>query len=231
MSDPGADPDLHDHPHPTAPRSRPYVLRVGLTGGIATGKSTVARIFQTLGATVLDADAIAHRMIQLDAPAYRSVVDAFGPEILREDGGIDRGALGRIIFSNPDKRTRLESILHPLIRKEEATLVATLTAIGQGRIAVTNAALLIETGAYRDYQRLVVTHCAPDVQTERVMQRDGLSPEEARARIYSQMSTEEKLQVTHYAIDTSHGFASTETLSRTVFRHLQLDLQALSEAT
>jgi dephospho-CoA kinase len=231
MSDPADGSELHHHSHTPAPRSRPYVLRVGLTGGIATGKSTVARIFQTLGGTVLDADEIAHRMIQMDAPAYRSVVDVFGREILREDGGIDRTMLGRIVFSDPDKRTRLESILHPLIRREEASLVATLTAIGQGRIAVTNAALLIETGAYRDYQRLIVTHCEPDVQIERVMQRDGLSRDEARARIDAQMPTSEKLQVAHYAIDTSHGFASTETLSRAVFRHLQLDLQALSDAS
>ncbi len=96
---------------------------------------------------------------------------------------------------------------------------------------MTNAALLIETGAYRDYQRLVVTFCNPEVQVERVMQRDDLSRDEARARIAAQMPTEEKLRVAHYTIDSSHGFAATEARSRDIFRHLQLDLQALSQLT
>ena len=231
MSPSASGDDLHEHSRPPAPRTRPYVLRVGLTGGIATGKSTIGRIFQTLGATVLDADEIAHRMIQKGAPAYGPVVERFGDRILREDGSIDRSRLGQIVFSDSESRSRLESILHPLIRKEEATLVSTLTAIGQGRIAVTNAALLIETGAYRDYQRLVVTFCNPEVQVERVMQRDDLSRDEARARIAAQMPTEEKLRVAHYTIDSSHGFAATEARSRDIFRHLQLDLQALSQLT
>ena len=228
MNDPFSGDDLHSHSESTATRPRPFVLRVGLTGGIATGKSTIARIFQTLGATVLDADEIAHRMIKKDAPAYGAVVEAFGSGILRDDGSVDRTRLGRLVFSDPASRTRLESILHPLIRSEEASLVATLTAIGQGRIAVTNAALLIETGAHRDYQRLVVTHCAPEVQIDRVMKRDDLTRDEARARIDAQMPTEEKTRIAHYTINTSFGFEATESRSRAVFRHLQLDLQALS---
>ncbi len=231
MIDPSSGDDSPVDPHPPAPRAGPFVLRVGLTGGIASGKSTVARVFQTLGATVLDADEIAHRMIEKNGPAHRPVVEAFGNAILREEGGIDRSRLGRIIFSDPAARARLESILHPLIRREESTLVATLTAIGQGRIAVTNAALLIETGAYRDYQRVVVTRCDPEVQIDRVMRRDGLSRDEARARIDSQMPTEEKVRLAHYTIDTSVGFEATESRSREVFRHLQLDLQALSQGT
>ena len=228
MNNPSPGDDLHSDSEPTATRPRPFVLRVGLTGGIATGKSTVARIFQTLGATVLDADEIAHRMINKDAPAYTAVVAAFGSGVLRGDGSIDRSRLGRIVFSDPASRTRLESILHPLIRSEEESLVATLTAIGQGRIAVTNAALLIETGAHRDYRRLVVTHCAPEVQVDRVMKRDDLTRDEARARIDAQMPTEEKTRIAHYTINTSFGFEATESRARAVFRHLQLDLQALS---
>ena len=229
MNDPSSGDDLHTHPESAETRARPFVLRVGLTGGIATGKSTVARIFQTLGATVLDADEIAHRMIKKDAPAYDKVVEAFGSGVLREDGSIDRGHLGRVVFSDPSSRARLESILHPLIRSEEESLVATLTAIGQGRIAVTNAALLIETGVHRDYQRIVVTHCEPEVQIDRVMKRDDLTRDEARVRIDAQMPTEEKTRLAHYTINTSFGFQATESRSREVFRHLQLDLQALSQ--
>jgi dephospho-CoA kinase len=233
----------HDHPHghshgpahgaehfaTPAARAAPFVLRVGLTGGIASGKTTVARIFATLGASVLDADEIAHRLVEKEAPAYAPVVEAFGPEILRPDGSIDRARLGRIIFADPARRAVLESILHPLIRKEEANLVALLADTGQGRIAVSNAALLIETGYYRDYHRVVVVHCSPESQIDRLMKRDGLTEEDARARITAQMDTREKLKVAHYTIDTTPSFAATETRSRVVFRHLQQDLQALSE--
>jgi len=226
---PGASLSYDTPPSATARRGKPFVLRVGLTGGIATGKSTVARIFATLGATILDADEIAHRLVETGAPAYDPVARAFGEEILGRDGAIDRSRLGRIIFSDPEKRAVLESILHPLIRKEEANLVELLSDTGQGRIAVSNAALLIETGFYRDYHRVVVVHCAQAVQLDRILKRDALTEEEARARIAAQMDTKEKLKVAHYAIDTTPGHAATETRARAVFRHLQQDLQALSD--
>ena len=214
---------------PAVGRSKPFVLRVGLTGGIATGKSTVARIFATLGATILDADEIAHRLVETGGPAYEPVARVFGEAILNPDRSINRSRLGRIIFSDPERRAALESILHPLIRREEANLVELLADTGQGRIAVSNAALLIETGFYRDYHRVVVVHCAPEVQLDRIIKRDGLADDEARARIAAQMDTKEKLKVAHYAIDTTPGHAATETRARAVFRHLQQDLQALSE--
>jgi dephospho-CoA kinase len=212
-------------------RGKPFVLRVGLTGGIAAGKSTVARIFASLGATILDADEIAHRLVEREAPAYQPVIQAFGEEILNPDRSISRPRLARLIFSDPQRRAALEAILHPLIRKEEANLVELLADTGQGRIAVSNAALLIETGIYRDYHRVIVVHCAPEAQLDRIVRRDGLSEEEARARIGAQMDPREKLKVAHYAIDTTPGMAATEGRSRAVFRHLQQDLQALSEGS
>jgi len=227
---PGASLSFGTSPAPAARRGKPFVLRVGLTGGIATGKSTVARIFATLGATILDADEIAHRLVEKGAPAYEAVARAFGEEILAPDGVINRSRLGRIIFSDPEKRAVLESILHPLIRKEEANLVELLADTGQGRIAVSNAALLIETGFYRDYHRVVVVHCAAEVQLDRILKRDALTEDESRARVAAQMDTKEKLKVAHYAIDTTPGHAATETRARAVFRHLQQDLQALSDA-
>jgi dephospho-CoA kinase len=227
---PGASLPFGQGRDPAAGRSKPFVLRVGLTGGIATGKSTVARIFATLGATILDADEIAHRLVETGGPAYEAVARVFGEEILNPDRSVNRSRLGRIIFSDPERRAALESILHPLIRKEEANLVELLADTGQGRIAVSNAALLIETGFYRDYNRVVVVHCAPEVQLDRIIKRDGLAEDEARSRIAAQMDTKEKLKVAHYAIDTTPGHAATETRARAVFRHLQQDLQALSEA-
>jgi dephospho-CoA kinase len=228
----------HGHPHPSGPapgpggagaaRARPFVLRVGLTGGIATGKSTVARIFATLGATILDADEIAHRLIEKSGPAYAAVVEAFGGEVLHPDGSVDRRRLGGVVFADAERRARLEAILHPLIRKEEATLVDLLSDTGQGRIAVTNAALLIETGFYRDYHRVIVVQCAPEVQVERIVKRDALSAAEARARIAAQMDAREKAKHAHYVIDTTASLEQTESRARAVFRHLQHDLQALS---
>jgi dephospho-CoA kinase len=234
-----ARPEGHPHPgghaHPEPPsgppgagRARPFVLRVGLTGGIATGKSTVARIFASLGATVMDADAIAHRLIEKTGPAYAAVVEAFGDGVLLQDGTIDRRRLGAVVFADAGRRAALESILHPLIRKEEATLVDLLADTGQGRIAVTNAALLIETGFYRDYHRVVVVQCSPEAQIDRIQKRDGLGPEEARARIAAQMDAREKARHAHYVIDTTPGIDHTEGRARAVFRHLQHDLQALS---
>ncbi len=189
----------------------------------------MARIFATLGASILDADEIAHRLVEMGSPAYEPVVSAFGAEILNPDRSISRPRLGRIIFADSQRRALLESILHPLIRKEEANLVELLADTGQGRILVSNAALLIETGFYRDYHRVIVVHCDPGVQLERIMKRDGLGEEEARSRIAAQMDTKEKLKVAHYTIDTTPGHAPTETRARAVFRHLQQDLQALSE--
>jgi dephospho-CoA kinase len=223
---PGA---LEAHEATPTPRHRPFVLRVGLTGGIATGKTTVSRIFAGLGASILDADDIAHRLIVRGGAAYDRVVEAFGRDILDTGDAIDRGRLGRIVFADPERRALLESILHPLIRGEESRLVELLADTGQGRIAVTNAALLIETGYYRDYHRVVVTDCAPGIQLERIVRRDGLSENDAGVRIAVQMPARDKLKVAHYSIDTSHGLPATEARSRAVFRHLQQDLQAIAE--
>ncbi len=230
--------DTHDHSHalppgaspedPGARPGRPFVLRVGLTGGIATGKSTVARIFAGLGASVLDADFIARRLLEKEAPGYGPVVAAFGRDILAADGTIDRVRLGAVVFTDPERRATLESILHPLIRAEEARFVALLADTGQGRIAVTNAALLIETGFYRDYHRVVVVQCSPQVQIDRILRRDLLSEADARVRIAAQMDAAEKARVAHYLIDTTPGMAQTEARARMVFRHLQQDLVALS---
>lgn len=228
---------LHRHPADVAasdpapgPRT-PFVLRVGLTGGIATGKSTVARLFENLGGIVLDADEIAHRLIEKGASAYAPVLEAFGTSILREDGSIDRSRLGGIVFADPKRRAVLESILHPMIRDLETEQITRVAASGQGRIVVSNAALLIETGFYRDYHRVVLVHCDEAEQIARIFKRDGMSESDARQRIAAQMDTREKLKVAHYAIDTTPGFTATEVRARTVFRHLQLDLQALSEAS
>jgi len=218
-----------DTPAPI-PASQPFVLKVGLTGGIATGKSTVARHFEERGAAVADADALARALVEPGAAGYEPVVREFGAGIVAPGGGIDRPSLGRIVFADPERRARLEAILHPLILAEEEAFIARVAALGGARIAVVNAALLFEAGTWKRYHRVVVVHCAEAIQVERVMKRDGLGPDEALARIRVQMPAAEKIRLGHYDIDTSEGFGVTETRAREVWRHLEHDLTALAAA-
>jgi dephospho-CoA kinase len=215
---------------PSGPAPRPFILKVGLTGGIATGKTTVARQFAERGAAVADADAFARALVEPGAAGYEPVVREFGAGIVTPDGGIDRPALARIVFSDPARRARLEAILHPLILAEEEAFIARLATQGGARIAVINAALLFEAGTWRRYHRIVVVHCSEAMQIDRLTKRDGLGRDEALARIRSQMSAAEKVNLGHYAIDTSEGFGATEARVREVWRHLEHDLAAISAA-
>jgi len=212
------------------PAPRPFILKVGLTGGIATGKSTVARHFEERGAAVADADAFARTLVEPGAAGHEPVVREFGAGIVAPGGGIDRPALGRIVFSDPARRARLEAILHPLILAEEEAFIARVAALGGARIAVVNAALLFEAGTWKRYHRVVVVHCSEAMQVERVVERDGLGRDEALMRIRSQMPAAEKVKLAHYAIDTSEGYGATEARAREVWRQLEHDLAALSAA-
>ena len=209
--------------------ARGFVLRVGLTGGIASGKTTVARHFADWGADVIDADLLARTLVEPGAAGYEPVVRAFGPGFVLPDGRLDRPALARIVFADPERRALLESILHPLIVAEERTRIERMAAAGAGGIAVVNAALLVEAGTWRAYHRLVVAHCREEVQMDRLMRRDGLTRDEAAARLRAQTPTRDKLKVAHYAIDTGDGFETTERRARDVFAALQRDRAALAE--
>lgn len=208
--------------------SRPFVLRVGLTGGIASGKDTVARHFADWGARVIDADQLARRMVEPGAPGYDAVLSEFGRGVFLPDGRLDRKALGRVVFGEPARRARLEAILHPLIFAAEEEGILRLEQEGQGGIAVVNAALLFEAGTFKRYHRLVVAHCDEGIQIERVVRRDGLTREEAEARVRAQSPTRDKLRVAHYAIDTGDGFETTEKRAREVFEALGHDREALA---
>ena len=218
-------------------KPRPSLLRVGLTGGIATGKTTVARHFADWGATVIDADRLARELVEPQAPGYEPVVREFGPGIVAPDGRIDRPALGRIVFAEPDRRARLEAILHPLIFAAEEAALDRLAAsapeviAGNAGIAVVNAALLVEAGTWKNYQRLVVVHCDEPVQVARLMQRDRMTRDDALARVRAQRPAREKLKLAHYAIDTSGSEGETEARSRDVFAALRRDRAALSDPT
>jgi dephospho-CoA kinase len=197
------------------------MLKVGLTGGIAVGKSTVVSVLAGLGAVCFDADAIARSVVEPGTPGLAAVVAEFGPGVLAADGSLDRAALGRVVFGDPARRARLEAILHPPIIAEQDRLVAEALARDPGAIVVVDAALMIESGSYKRFDALVVVHCDPDVQLERLMRRGGLTREEALARVAAQMPQEEKLRYADYAIDTSGTLEDTRRRTEAVWAELE----------
>lgn len=175
---------------------------VGLTGGIACGKSAVAEGFRARGVAVIDADAVARDVVLPGSEGLAAVVDAFGPEVLAADGSLDRKKLGQRVFTDATARATLNGILHPRIGAESARRFAELAAEGH-RFALYEAALLVENGVYRGMAALVVVSAAPEVQRARLMARDGSTRDEAQARIDAQWPLAEKVSVADWVIDNS----------------------------
>lgn len=205
------------HPRP--------LLRVGLTGGIASGKSTVAEMLAELGAFVLDADELAHGAMAPDGPAHASIVVRFGRGILDEQGRIDRGILGRRVFADAAERQALNEIVHPHVRAEADRRIAECARQGCSLLAVLDAALLVETGAYRDYHRLLVVRCSREQQLGRLVARNGLTPRQAQARIDAQAPIEDKVAVADYVIDNDGPLAETRARTRRVYSALLADYE------
>ncbi len=196
------------------------MLRVGLTGSIAVGKTFVSGIFAELGCRVLDADETAREVVKPHSPALRDVVAAFGPEVLRSDGTLDRARLGALVFADTAKRAQLNSILHPyIIAKQDECLREWETAQPDG-IAIVDAALMIESGGYKRFDKLIVVHCRAEVQLERLMARNNLDRAEAEKRIAAQMPQEEKKKFADYLIDTSDGFDAARRRTIEVYHEL-----------
>ena len=200
------------------------MLKVGLTGSIAVGKSFVLGVLTELGAHVLDADATGRACAAPGTPGYKEVVEAFGKEILMADGSIDRAKLGSIVFTDEAKRLQLNSILHPYIIAAQDEQLREWEKEDPHGIGVVDAALMIETGTYRRFDVLIVVCCRPEVQLERLMARDGLSREEAERRIAAQMSQEEKKKYADYLIDTSEGTEGAQKYTEAVFQQLEAEL-------
>jgi dephospho-CoA kinase len=184
------------------------MLRLGLTGGIASGKSTVGSMLRKLGFTVLDADSIAHELIERGHPAYEEVVHEFGATILNADQRISRAALAKIVFSDAEKLRRLNAIVHPRVEERLVSEFAKLQPLGSPNVAFVEAALIIEAGLDKKLDGVVVVWCEPAQQVQRLLSR-GLSEEEARRRIASQLPLEEKLQHATEKIDCSGSIAKT----------------------
>jgi dephospho-CoA kinase len=197
------------------------MLKVGLTGGLATGKSHVGSYLEQMGCHLLKADELGHKALLIGGGAYEEVVERFGTGILDSAGEIDRKALGAIVFEDPEKLSLLNSIIHPVvIRAEERWLEAISRRDPEG-IAVVEAAILIETGSYKRFDRIILTVCTREQQIERARRRDGLTRSEVEARLMRQMSLDEKKKYADYVVDTSGDKAATQLDTRRVYEELR----------
>jgi dephospho-CoA kinase len=201
-------------------------LLVGLTGGVATGKSTVSAMFRALGCVVIDADQIARQVVEPGAPAWDQIVAAFGRGILEPDGRIDRKALGALVFGDPAARRRLESFTHPEIRARVRARLGELRAEGFEGVVIFDAPVMIESGGYRDVDRLVVVTAGEPAQLARQQERDGLSREDATRRVRSQLPLAEKVRLADYVIDNSGALSATTARVGEVYRELLRELHA-----
>lgn len=196
------------------------MLHVGLTGSIGSGKSTVASIFAEQGAHLVDADVVSHTLLEPGTEVHQKVIQAFGTEIQRTDKSIDRRKLGEIVFASPEKRQLLNSIVHPAVRTVVLGRIVELEQSVRAGIVVVDAALMVESGFYKLFEKLVVAACSEAVQIARIISRDGFTAEEARARIAAQMPVSEKIKVADYKIDTSGTLRETREQAEAVFRDL-----------
>lgn len=201
------------------------MLIVALTGGIATGKSVVASIFQELGCYVHHADQEAHQLMKPHSPAWTKIVEYFGPSILKENNEINRQQLGKIVFADPHKRAFLNKLIHPLVLEEKRKLIAQLEKTGQYKIFVSEAALTIEAGYHRFYDKIVVTYCPLEIQLKRLMTRDNIDETQAQQKINSQMPIQEKIPYADYIIDTSGSMRQTIDNTARVYRQLLFDFE------
>ena len=191
---------------------------IGLTGGIATGKSTVAAMLGERGAAIVDADRVAREVVEPGQPALREIVNRFGPGILNEDGTLNRKKLGEIVFSDPARRKELEAITHPAIRERMREMIEALQAEDPDRLIVADIPLLFEGGHQRNYACVLLVYVLREIQKLRLMQRDGLTEEEAEQRLAAQMDIEEKKRLADYVIDNS---GTREETARQVEQFLQ----------
>ena len=180
------------------------MLRIGLTGGIACGKTLVRREFQRLGAPTLDSDDVARDIVAPGTPGLETIIKEFGASFLDDRGRLDRRKLAEVVFSAPAARKKLNAILHPLIWKEQKEWLEGLEACSDPPpFAIVDAALMIETGSHERYDRVIVVQCSEQQQIDRLMARDGMNPEAAMARVSSQMPVAEKVRLGDDIIDNS----------------------------
>lgn len=201
------------------------MLLVGLTGGIASGKSLVSRVFKDLGAHIIDADRIVHELLAPGEPVWEEVVKYFGRDVLQPDQCIDRRRLGEIVFRDGEKRAWLNRCIHPRVFDVYQAHVRRLRQAAGNAVVVFDAALLIETGYHKKMDRVVVVYAGPEQQLKRLRERDRFTEDEALARIRSQMPLGEKREHADFVIENTGDREETERRARTVFAELKREAE------
>jgi dephospho-CoA kinase len=201
------------------------MLVVALTGGIATGKSIVAQVWEQLGCYVHESDILAHELQAPNQPAWKAIVSHFGEKILNPDKTINRQNLGAIVFADTREREFLNNLLHPLVMAKKAEIIAKIHREGRYKIFVSVAALTIEAGYAKFFDKIIVVHCDRKTQLQRLMERDAINKKKAQEKINSQMPTEAKLPLADYDIDTSGSLRETLEQAEKVYRRLMADYQ------
>jgi dephospho-CoA kinase len=196
------------------------MLRVGLTGGLASGKSFVGQCLAECGCFLIKADELGHQALAPDGGAYAAVVQLFGPSVVRADGTIDRHQLGAVVFADPAKLEALNAIVHPAVRRLGDALMKEYAQQNPDGIVVYEAAILVETGSFRQFDRLIVAVCTEEEQIARAMARDGSTREEVLARLRRQFPLAEKVKHAHYVVDTSGTREQTRARAHEVYRDL-----------
>ncbi|MFD5569330.1 dephospho-CoA kinase [Streptomyces cadmiisoli] len=199
------------------------MLKVGLTGGIGAGKSEVSRLLVECGAVLIDADRLAREVVAPGTPGLAAVVEAFGPEVLAEDGSLDRPRLGSVVFSDPEKLAVLNAIVHPLVGARSRELEA---AAAEGAVVVHDVPLLTENGLAPLYDVVVVVDAAPETQLDRLVRLRGMTEEDARARMAAQAARAQRLEIADIVIDNDVPLAELRGRVKDVWADLVQRAQA-----
>ena len=198
------------------------VYTVGLTGGIASGKSEVCKELRNLGAYVIDADEVARDVVKPGLPAYKQILSVFGPQVLEDSGKIDREALGKLVFLDPRKRTLLNRITHPCIAEEiTRRLVDFAEGNEQPKIVIIDAALIVDVGAENVFNCIVVVDCEPKLQVKRLVELRGMNHEEARTRLESQISGRERVAKADLVVENNGNLDELGGKVRSMWDELQ----------
>ena len=197
------------------------MLKAGLTGGLASGKTFVAAELEKLGCHTISADRLGHEVLMRDGEAYDEVVREFGSAIVGSNGEIGRKALGGIVFADPERLKVLNALVHPHVFRRQEKLLEQIRERDPGAVVVSEAAIMIESGSYKRYDCLIVTVCPPELQIDRYREREGASEADARARLARQMPLEEKRKYADYVIDTSGTKAETVRQVGELYRRLK----------
>ncbi len=201
------------------------MIKVGLTGGLASGKSFIGSELGRLGAHVLEADKLGHAILMPDGEAYADVVKLFGADILAADKTVDRKKVGAIVFKDPEKLKQLNSLVHPHVFNRQKQFFTQLEACDPDAVAVIEAAIMVESGSYKNYDRLILAACPRDVQIARFVEREKSTVEEAESRLDRQMPLEEKRRYADFVIDTAGTKSQTLAQVEDVYHKLRSEAQ------